>query len=795
MAVEGLEVGNTKAKSLCDDSMQTNGYVNESENLDVDILADLDSYMQDIDDRLTILRMVSDSLTRGLVNAVTQEAAEKIAQKELELVELKEMLNVQRQSVDGKDNFKSQRVHSSFSEAVMKHDRMKGTLGSLRSASKEQFVRLREDIDCVKACSSVKIRSPDSKMLGLGGILHDEDSSEPLGDVDNTVDGFEATIESVFKGVEEIVQLSEASMHEWKREQEFQGEIEELVMGNCIRCLEQEFEGKLWDRICGDKAINWSERMKEISSLREELNSISKSLCVPEAGHLISHGSLDSVVWTNGSSSHFHRNSLGSHAENGKHEQSQIDKLEHSDPNYLGHLTRDELVLHYNNEITRMKRNHESKVQDMTEEYFSLKREYLKEKGSSLLLKKDKEIMTLRRRIPEVISKLDDILVETEKIPALFNNAEGLSSLKDRLEALLAENRQLRDFISDKKKEVKCLATQVSDASDKMSHHSLSETKLLNMVRNLKSSIEDLRIEALIYSDISTCLLREMTGQIQCSLENSHAEYNEMQQRYESVIKASHDTQLASKCGVGDSDMLSILTQDLLEVIYREAWQEAKNEHNVLTNKYLGETEARVSLQKEALENKRVLETELAEKERLKQEIHGLAEEKQRLAQDSAAVIQSEKERVRLASEEIENLKIQQRKLLSKTTRQSEDMKCELAAAMEEVELYKLNLGKMNEKLEQAVQELKEVDEERRKHLAVSLEKEKALALRDASEREVRKQMESMIVLVQGVSRATTDFENRVTNSISKNCLRYFLHQFLFNRNFFILDFFLNLFI
>ncbi|KAK8618219.1 hypothetical protein V6N13_132220 [Hibiscus sabdariffa] len=70
----------------CDESI--NGRVDigdpvkDSGELDVDLLHAFDSYVEDIRDGLIISRMVNDSIIRGMVNAVEQEAADKIAQKE-----------------------------------------------------------------------------------------------------------------------------------------------------------------------------------------------------------------------------------------------------------------------------------------------------------------------------------------------------------------------------------------------------------------------------------------------------------------------------------------------------------------------------------------------------------------------------------------------------------------------------------------------------------------------------------------------------------------------------------------
>ncbi|KAF4376908.1 hypothetical protein F8388_022624 [Cannabis sativa] len=792
MIMEHMEVVDSGVESCLNGSMQTSGDFKESENLGDVIVADFDSYWQDLydqlTDRLTLSRMVSDSVIKGMVTAITQEAAEKIFQKEQEIAGLKEMLNAYRVGMDEKETVGSLarepeskgKVHCCFVEAITEHNKMRDNLGSLRNTGREQLVKLRKEINQIRGCNSIKRKSSSSELLGLGGILH-ENSSEKRCDVDKILDSLNNTLETICKGAEDVVHLSKESLHDWKLQQEFQAEIEALVIGNCIRSLEREFEEKVWGRISGDKSISWFGRVQEISGLREELGVISNALCISEAGHLISHGSFDSEGWCNGKvNDHFHHKVLSNHVtptsshpeENGKHEDPQAKKLESLDLSRLKHMSNVELISYYNNEMTKMKRNHESKVQEMTEDYFTLKREYLREKGS-LLSKKDKEFDMLRRKIPEVISKLDDIIAENEKLPIFASNAETLSGLKERMEMLLAENRQLRDSLTEKKKEVKVLSRQVSDGAERMSHHSLSETKLLHTIRSLKSSIEDLHIEASIGADVFTCLLKEMVGQMNCMAEESFLEYSVMQELYESIIKeVSNAAQLASDCKITDSDMLPIIMLGLTEAIYKESWKEAKSKLSMVHTQYIHENEARVSLEKELFEKEKTLEIEVAEKERLKQEIVYHVEEKMKLAQEAAAALEIEKEQLVLATAEVECLRLQicdQQTLISKSSKESDVMKCDLAAALEEIELYKKKVSELNKDFERTARELSEADKERKILMTVTQEKQAAMSLHERNERVVRKQLESMAILFNGLSKAATDFECQVTKGLSKH--------------------------
>ncbi|PQQ21231.1 WPP domain-associated protein [Prunus yedoensis var. nudiflora] len=403
--------------------------------------------------------------------------------------------------------------------------------------------------------------------------------------------------------------------------------------------------------------------------------------------------------------------------------------------------------------MTKLKRNHESKVQDMIEHRFSRMRELLKERGSSLSSKKNKEFDMFKRRISEVISKLDDILVEHEQIATFGINEESLSSLKDRLESLLSENHQLRDLLTDKKREVKFLSQQVSEAAEKMSEHSLAEAKLLKTTANLNATIEDAHIEALIREDAFSCILRGIMDQIKCMAEESQVEYNLLQEIYKSTFKeAAHNGEPTGQCEIEDLNVESIIMQELYVVVFRETLNDAEQKLNNLKMKYTNENQLR-----------------------LKQEVLFLAEEKEQLAQDATAALEKEKERYELAAQELENLRdetFQQQKLISEGIEESNAARRNLVLALEQIEIHKAEICKLDQKLELAMKELGEVNEERRMLLDVNQEKHNAVSLFEAKERELKEQLKSIAVYSSGLLKAVTDFECRVTQDISGKCSR-----------------------
>ncbi|XP_062161255.1 WPP domain-associated protein [Alnus glutinosa] len=727
--MESLRVMGAGAAACSDGSMQLGDNLQESEKLGDELLEDLDSYLEDINDRLTISRMVSDSVIRGMVNAVKEDADEKIARKELEVAGLKDRLHLYHVDANKNESLGSclscreskitshYRMYYDVSDAFVENDSARESLASLRNAAKDQFKMLKKEIDRIRGPSSIRRISSGSELLGLGGILQDK-ACERWTDVDIMLESLKATIDTVYKRMEDMLQSSKASLCAWQLEQEFQDNIEGMVIKNCIRSLQEEFEERLWDqnaRFCCDESVNWNEKIKEISSLRQELGAISRSLSIYEIGPLTSLGSLEiGEEWSNDKrADHFHRKVLSSNVSsstlvwegNGKHKDSNANLPKNSDPACLKSMGRDQLIT----EMATMRRNHEQKVQEITEENIRLRGESLKlrERGSSLPLKKEFDMF--KKKIPHFISKLDDILVENEKLHAFNGNAENLGSLKDRMESLLSENRQLRDSLSDKKKEVNRLLSQVSDAEDKMSQHHLIEANLLR-------ATEDAHIKDLISEDVYKCVLRELLCQIKCVTEESDLQCNIMQEIYEIFSKeAVHISEPASKYEVEDSDMESIIMQALGGIIFREVLKDAEEKVSNLNMEYINENKLRVSLEAEKLRKEEALRLVGLEKERLNQKIHSLVasvEEKKKLVQETTDALAKEKSQFLLASQE------------------------------------------------------------KRMLHADAQEKQKALSLFKAKEREHQKQMKSIVVIVQGFFKSVAGFENRVTENISNISLR-----------------------
>ncbi|KAK4254744.1 hypothetical protein QN277_010079 [Acacia crassicarpa] len=682
-----------------------NGVGNES--LGDCIVEEMESFMVDINERLTISRMVSDSVIKGMINAVEQEAAEKISQKEMELVGLKKKLRSYRVSTDETNNHH-------FSDTIVNHDGLLESVESIQIVVNRLLKQLKKENDKIGGNNSFRRISSGSQLKGLGGLLHEEVPERWIY-VDKTIENLTTTLETFYQKIEVITQSSKASLSEWQLEQEFQSEIEGMVINNCIRSLHEEFEGKLLDQnaqVCNSENGNWFHKLNEISSLRQELEVFSKALSVSETGLLLSHGSLENgeECCDHKMGGHLHRKlsipSIGDR--NGKHEDS--NKPDHPDSALLRHMSADELISHYDSKITEMKRNHESEVQKITEENIRLRGTLYREMGSSLPLKKDKELEMLRKKIPDFITKLDTIFVGNEKLHPFSEKIESVNSLKDRMGSLHTENHQLRDMLMVKEKEIGRLSSQLSDAMEKLSQEQLTQKNLEHTVHKLEGDV-DVHAEVAVIQDVYKSVLEETMSEFRRVAEVG-------------LKEAAHDAQPSGRLEFEDADVESIIMQGLLDLIFREALLDA---------------------------NKESQKFETAEMRKLEQEIlrlTSLVEEKTKLAKEAADALIYEKKNSELALEEMNGLR-------AKT-----------------VEQYEEQMHELRQNLEQRTNELREIDEERRLVCALSKEQQHALTLTAEKERETREKMESAIALARNLLTAFADCESRVNEDISRNSLR-----------------------
>lgn len=739
----------------------------ETDSLGDHIVYDFDSYFEDLNDSLTISRVVNDSVIKGMVNAVTEEVAEKIALKDLEIASLKDRLHVYESGACKVEKSEFSRLAAD----VKQEDPAEGCLHSLWMASESHLHILQRTIEDAKMCRLTPGQSKPKE-------------SETWAGVEQALYVFKNYFNTVCTKFDNINCSLKTSNSLGNKEREFQDEVESLVIRDLIRGFLEERKVHLQEqkaKSCSSQSTKELEMFKQLSSLHQEASSISRTLSILEMGHQPLNGSNEVIEECNGGkrNDHFHLKDYSNHISqansvwesNGKDEESETAMRNIMDPAKLEPKTKDDIIHYFQDEINKMKRNHESKMQERIEEYYSLRREYLKNRGRMVSLKKDKEFEAFREKIPDLVGKLNNLLVENETLALVFEKNDMICNLENRIGTLVSENHQLKDLLSKQNKEIKGLSSQLSNAVDKISHHSLSEANLLKQIRELKCDIEDARIEISVREDVFNCIIKELTDRTKCAIEESHMQLVVMLEMYEIIFRESVGFKATNKCETEDLDIVPIIMQDICGVIFREAAKDAITALNLMTAIYEEEYVRRFSLEASVLVYEEALSLEIEEKGQLKEELlKSLA-----LIEEKKLLLQKEKEQYDLINQELSLLRNQASEneiLVSMSQKESKLTEKKLDDALIHMKAYQEKTIELNQKLIEAMDKLEGANAEIKFLYGIIREKETALSLVAASEAEHRKHVQTMIAYEQVAFRAATEFESWAVEAIEKNSLR-----------------------
>ncbi|KAL4578980.1 hypothetical protein LXL04_015115 [Taraxacum kok-saghyz] len=668
----------------------------------LDVLEDLDTMMEDIiDNRLKIARLVSDSVMKGMVSAVEEEAEEKIKAKDLELAVLK--MSLQYHNVNGDQN-KSWWLQETLEDASVNHDNLKESLIVLKKSATDQFKKLRKQIEGVRGCK-IKRNGSCHEIVGLGGILKEEKYENGV-DLEKTIDNLEMVMNSTYGLVNTMLISSKTSLSEWQQEHELKRELEDMVMQTSIRCI--------WDQnasCCGRQSVDLTDKFSNISHLRNELEALRNLIPHHESENLVSHGSFD---FENNAHGNPLRSQLSSRwDENGKSTEG-LTVPDSFDAAQLSHMNKEQLVKFFNNTISKMKREHESTVQQKTEEYISLKGKYLSERRSLVL--PSKEFEALKKKIPEVVSKLDVILSETNEIP---KKSDSIT-----INTLLKETSHLKDSLAVKNNEVKLLESQLSS----------SDTQFKKLVKTHESLMSDACIEASIVEDVYKCVVEGLNCKIQDMKEESELEMIAMHDIYEVLLGVGSKD--SSVFALEDTFMESLFMQELLQTIFKESLNDADKKIATL--------------------HEREVELILEGEERAK-----LVEEYERVKRE----LTKEREQCEVALIECDNLKKQanlNETLMLKKNKEVDEMNEKLLKAQEKNLSDRMEINALEEKVEVSMKEIKSLNDYKNMVLDLSNEKQSFISLIEVKEKEHRKQMEAIVVLVDELSTKIGDLERRV---------------------------------
>ncbi|CAL9120456.1 unnamed protein product [Musa textilis] len=699
------------------------------------LLEEMESYWDDLNSRLTVSRMVSDSVIKGIVNAIELEASEKVNSKEAEISALKKRLQ--------------------FYESVMADEnRIHATLIKMLESQRENtglfFHSLDEDVvsNCVQHLSQLKVDAQDylkrpkketSNLRGGHTLLKakvcpvDKEFcnilAQKLNVIDGSADELEAVLMATHQEIYDTCFSSEYLVNEQLWEHRFQQEVISIMIQNLIREDQDDIEAKISkQKILVDTFTkNWQKNIDDLSTMRHELHDISASLLTSESGLAFSRHGPEDVV-----------------------------KLTITDTSHLKHMTKAELITNYitqNSQMTNMKRQYDLALQEKTEELYILKREFLKEKGcNALQYRRDKEGELLRKKIIGFISMLDNILLENEKLSVVQSQRNMLHNLSQTIGVLLLENQQLKYLLVEKGMEVTHVAALVSNVINRSANCTKVEEDLLEHSKEFKSDAEDRITETMIRDKTEKIILRGIVDELEI--------------------------------GIKYLDLECKMTQDISFTLCREYLEDVVSSINSFVEKHYREKDSFAAL---VVEKEMALSLLMEENKKLKQEkdlLLTLINEKEKLLFETEVKAMKQKEYYDSVCHELNMLREQlgnQSLYISDCKKDNDSMKEKLAEMLKQVPQYEAELRKLNQKYKVALDSLEELEKQKNFLHELVEEKQMKLELAVSREEEHSKFMTTVLGSIKELSETILQSECSLANKLGthESRLEFLGHQFI----------------
>ncbi|XP_042381410.1 WPP domain-associated protein-like isoform X1 [Zingiber officinale] len=695
------------------------------------LLEESDSYFDDVYARLTVSRMVSDSVIRGIVRAIEAEAAERVALKEAEILAMEKKLQLCKSNMI-EENWLDMKIRKETS-IIDKLGFYQNYLGErvgpdcvacfseLKLALQDHLTRLKEEIkDLI-----------DSHILPRPEVCPaDKEFCNILVHKLNVMDGFADALKTLTVSVQQKIDtflFLKDIISEQELEKKFQQEVIATVLQSLIKEQQDDFEANLSKRnVLVDTFIDkWKKTMDRLSTMRQELDAISASLLSSEQALAFSHHSpaVD------------------------------LSKVIIADSPELKHRSKDDQIAYYKTEIAKMKLQHELALRDKTEELFRLKRDYLNEKGSHAHFKRDKENERLKKNLLRFISTLDNVLLENDELSLVQIHENILLALNQRFDY---ENRQLISLLADKKKELMCITTaQAPNDMNQSTTFSKIDRDFLEQRTMVKLDAEDVKLDSIIREEIQKIVFKDLSSKLEVEMMHLDLEF-----------KIAQD-----------------ITQDICFSSCREFLKDVISSVNPLMEKHHKEKDYFAAA---VLEKEKTLSLKMEENKKLKQDkerLSTLIKEKEELLLSSEINIMRQKGELDKVCSEINILRGQlsdQSLCLTAIKEENDSLKETLAKTLKQVQQYENELKDVTQNHKNASHIIKELEKQRKFLQDLVAENQMKLATFGAREQEHLKFMTIVTSSITVLSENVLQLECRLADKLGfyKSRLEFIIHQF-----------------
>ncbi|WVZ95976.1 hypothetical protein U9M48_041673 [Paspalum notatum var. saurae] len=459
-------------------------------------------------------------------------------------------------------------------------------------------------------------------------------------------------------------------------------------------------------------------RHDEFYSIRQQLDSISKSLLNSEWGLSGSQHNFEDSE--NGSKQKDRERSSRDGAAKNFH--SGDSKEVFFEQKLLDHIdNKVDLIAFFNKTMNEMKRQHDSVVYEMTEEIFKLKRENLKKDGSNPFhLRNNKELEQMRKRIEEVITKLDVLLLETKRTSVRIRS-DAIPDQQDKSNAVDSEIQQTEGGANDDEEDYCFVPTYSSHFAFTDANHEINSTRL-------ESGVEDARIAATIREEVERIVIKEFISEIKLELHGYEMEVD--------------------------------MKQEVCSIIQNEAIAQAMSD---IDKKDRAEEE---SLQKQKIEKLNLIVDSFTEVVREKEEF---------VSQIGLEAIQTRVESLCRDLDLLRDKVAKQDSYISEKSREFDVIVGRLEQAQQHVQLNDVTLCELNDILRTSSDSVKNLEKQKQALHKVIEEKEKTLASVVSKDKDLKDFMENVVKSMRDFEHFMTEQQtivaNKVQNSESRFCL------------------------
>lgn len=637
---------------------------------------------------------------------------------------------------------------------------------------------LKEDLQQLKSLDGMS-RGPISSCK-----MSNDKTIEKLLEVDQRVDALRDVFAVGFEQINAMICLKEDVLDELQLKHELDREVSIIVFQDYVRGLRDEYETKLYGQtvFINNLHKNAQKKVSELNALRDELHVILEEANSPE--------NFEERSVTK-KKEHFPVKVLGNHnfplqiEENvemtrGKSGDSGDHTLDIVHLPQVKQMTKEELLAYCKNEMTMMRRRHDSELLEKTEELFRFKREILKEKGSSPI-RKDKELEHLKKKVEQFALKFDRLLKE-ETLPQLCNPEDDLWGFKEREFYLLSENNRLERLLRKKTNELNCLSSQISHVANQMSLHSSLEANYSKQLMKLESQIDDVKIESYLNSKLYNTVLRGLNDEHQYILQDFEVEIEAQLDFYTYVfsgvifdaVSNMNPPMLKSHEEKKSLEALVSEKENALKLQLEEN-DKLKKAISSISSSMSENEKLKTSFEALLLEKENVLRLEIEESHKLKQSMMSLSslfEEKEKLALEAQTVLIQHKEQLDAIYQELSMLRelnSKQEAQLSGYKLESQSLKSRLNETLQQIHHYELATDKLKENIKIASDALKDVEEQKIMLLGVIEDNHRAISSSFEKDKDQVKQLESITKFTMELCTSFTDLERLFIEGTKRN--------------------------